>query len=128
MTTNNTVTIVPHLPPSISCRHAAFTSSGKKRNKLKKGDCRCCKYEKTGLINGMCQYCGINSANWEPKAKIINMTRVMALMEKYMTCERCGAETFGSGRILMINEDATGREFVPFHIICSCGHEVKVYE
>ena len=94
----------------------------------KQGDCKSCKHGKTGVGDGVCRYCGITSINWEPKAKIINMKRVMELMERHGICEICGKETFGSGRILMINEDPPEREFVPFHIICNCGHEVKVYE
>ncbi|WP_373485720.1 hypothetical protein [Acetobacterium malicum] len=94
----------------------------------KQGDCKSCKHGQTGMDDGICRYCGIASMNWELKAKILNMEKVMVLMENHMICESCGSETFGSGRILMINEDKPGREFVPFHIICSCGHEVKIYD
>lgn len=94
----------------------------------KQGDCKSCKHGKTGMGDGICRYCGITSMNWEPKAKSLNMKRVMELMEENAVCPLCGNKYIGESRSLSINNEIPGKEFVPFHLICACGYEVKVYE
>lgn len=97
---------------------------------MKKGDCLCCKHEETGLSDGKCRYCGITSKNWEKKMerKLLNAKRVAELMEENAVCPLCGNKYIGESRSLSINNEIPGKEFVPFHLICECGYEAKVYE
>jgi C4-type Zn-finger protein len=52
----------------------------------------------------------------------------MEILNENIECPMCGNRELGSCRSLMINEEVPGKEFVPFHMICECGYEVKVYE
>lgn len=58
----------------------------------------------------------------------ISIKRVVELMKINEKCEKCGNDKIGESRKLFVNEEFPGKEFIPFHIICSCGHEVKIYE
>jgi C4-type Zn-finger protein len=62
------------------------------------------------------------------KNKLISAFRAVEILNENIECPMCGNRELGSCRRLMINEEIPGKEFVPFHMICECGYEVKVYE
>ncbi len=61
-------------------------------------------------------------------AKHISISRIVELTEENAVCPLCGNKYIGGSRSLSVNNEIPGKEFVPFHLICECGYEVKVYE
>jgi predicted RNA-binding Zn-ribbon protein involved in translation (DUF1610 family) len=104
---------------------------------LKKGDTYEATENKNGAVSGICEngeVLGVKPHEFKRIEEIklknnhISIKRVVELTEENTVCPMCGNKYIGESRSLSINNEIPGKEFVPFHLICECGYEVKVYE
>lgn len=114
-----------------------FSFLAKPGTVLVKGETYEATVNKNGAVSGVCEngevlgvkpHEFIKSDEEQQKNKLLNIKRVMEIMIEHEFCDNCGNGNIGLSRRFMVNEEVPGKEFIPFHIICSCGHEVKIYE